>query len=151
MLKVFWMVVLASALTLGTAAVTNAIDPGPTGGQSGSQLNSLDSQTGSQSEAGKTGIGSTSGTDASVNSGLKSTSQPVPCPNPGMRSDSDTKMKADQSVKTEQNVEKKSAADAARDAMANVKTADPNLKQDTTRNPEARSSAETTNRMSSGC
>jgi hypothetical protein len=151
MLKAFWIVTVAVALTLGTAAMSSAADQAPPGGQSGSQLNSLDSQAGSPSEAGKTGIGSTSGTDASVNSGLKSTSQPVPCQNPGMRSETDTKIKADQSMKTEQSMEKKSAADAAREAMANVKTADPNLGPDTARNPDARSSAETTNRMNPGC
>src|SRR5205807_337228 len=51
-------------------------------GQSSSELNSLGSQSGSPSESGKTGIGSTSGSDASIDTGLKATTQDknMPCP-----------------------------------------------------------------------
>ena len=135
--------VLAAVLALGTATISSAIDPA--GGQSSSQLNSLDPQSGSPSESGKTGIGSTSGADASVETGLKATPQPVPCQSPGaMRSEVDAKAKAGQ------NTDKRSAADAAQEAMANIKTPDSSLDRDTARNPEARSNAETGNRMS-GC
>ena len=52
----------------------------PSAGQSSSELGSLSPRSGSPSESGKTGIGSISGSDASIDTGLKATTQGTPCP-----------------------------------------------------------------------
>ena len=69
----------ATVVGLGLTGIAAADQPG---GQSSSELNSLSPQSGSASESGKTGIGSTSGSDASADTGLKATSQDkmTPCP-----------------------------------------------------------------------
>jgi hypothetical protein len=70
----------ATVMGLGLTGIAGAAaDPA---GQSSSELNTLSPQSGSLSESGKTGIGSTSGSDASIGTGLKATSQDkmTPCP-----------------------------------------------------------------------
>jgi hypothetical protein len=137
MIKSLAIAAFAAMLALGTAGMSSAIDP--LGGQSSSQLNSLDSRSGSPSETGKTGIGSTSGTDASIDTGLKATTQPCVA--------SDARPGMDPAMKTDRSTGKPSAADAAREAMSNVKKPDSTVNSDTTLNPDARSSAETSARM----
>ncbi len=86
MVKTIAIAALAGALGLSLGSIASANDPSsknPSGGQSNSDLNSLSPRSGSPSESGKTGIGSTSGSDASIDTGLKSTSQDskmAPCP-----------------------------------------------------------------------
>src|SRR5205823_14429159 len=83
--------VFATVMLLGLSGMSNAADPSKE--QSSSELNSLGSRSGSPSESGKTGIGSTSGSDASVDTGLKATKQP--CPGQGSASVDSTKRSAE--------------------------------------------------------
>src|SRR5688572_25039577 len=80
MIKTIAIATFAAVMSLGLNMVASAADQA--GGQSSSELGSLSPQSGSPSESGKTGIGSTSGSDASIDTGLKSTTQEgkMPCP-----------------------------------------------------------------------
>src|SRR5437870_5883525 len=86
MVRTISSAVFATVLVLGLSGISNAADQPK--GQSSSELNSLGSRSGSPSESGKTGIGSTSGSDASIDTSLKATTQP--CPGQGSAS-KDTK------------------------------------------------------------
>src|SRR5437870_13702473 len=87
MVRTISSAVFATVLVLGLSGISSAADPSKE--QSSSELNSLDSRSGSPSESGKTGIGSTSGSDASIDTGLKATTQP--CPGQGSMSKDSTK------------------------------------------------------------
>jgi hypothetical protein len=145
MMKSLSIVALIAMMAVGTTGLSYAIDP--PGGQSSSELNSLNSRSGSPSETGKTGIGSTSGTDASIDTGLKATSQ-NPCPPAASQSQQPQQPMDMKDMKSEQSTGKPSAADAAREAMATVKKSDSTAEADNLRNPDARSSAESSSRMS---
>lgn len=81
MIKTISIASVAAVMVLGLYGLPNAYDD-PPGGQSSSQLDSLSPRSGSPSESGKTGIGSTSGSDATIDTGQKSTTQEgkMPCP-----------------------------------------------------------------------
>ena len=87
MVRTIWSAVFATVMVLGLSGISSAVDPPK--GQSSSELNSLDSRSGSPSESGKTGIGSTSGSDASIDTGVKAATQP--CPGQGSVSKDSTK------------------------------------------------------------
>ncbi|MEP6600432.1 MAG: hypothetical protein ABJB49_01320 [Nitrospirota bacterium] len=76
MVRTIWSAAFATVMVLGLSGISSAADQPK--GQSSSELNSLSPQSGSPSESGKTGIGSTSGSDASIDTGLKATTQPCP-------------------------------------------------------------------------
>ena len=76
MMRTIWSAAFATVMVLGLSGISSAADQPQ--GQSSSELNSLGSRSGSPSESGKTGIGSTSGSDASIDTGLKATKQPCP-------------------------------------------------------------------------
>jgi len=80
MVRTLAIAALVTVVGLSLSGIASAKDPST--GQSSSELNSMSPQTGSPSESGKTGIGSTSGSDASVGTGLKETTQGsmAPCP-----------------------------------------------------------------------
>jgi hypothetical protein len=87
MVKTLAIAALATVMVMGlslSSSIAGAKDPAkdPSAGQSSSELNTLSPRTGSPSESGKTGIGSTSGSDASIDTGLKATTQETmaPCP-----------------------------------------------------------------------
>jgi hypothetical protein len=84
MVKTIAIAAFATVMGIGLTGIAGAADP--PGGQSSSELGSLGSQSGSPSESGKTGIGSTSGSDASIDTGLKATSQDKMTPCPGKSS-----------------------------------------------------------------
>src|SRR5512132_2679769 len=86
MVRTIWSAAFATVMVLGLSGISSAADQPQ--GQSSSELNSLGSRSGSPSESGKTGIGSTSGSDASIDTGLKATTQPCP---PGAVSKDSTK------------------------------------------------------------
>ncbi len=100
MVKTLAIAVLATVMVMGVSlssfagAKDSAKDP--SAGQSSSELGSMSPQSGSPSESGKTGIGSTSGADASVGTGLKSTTQ-VPCPEQSAASSAKPDSKVDAS------------------------------------------------------
>ena len=87
MVRTIWSAAFATVMVLGLSGISSAADQPQ--GQSSSELNSLGSRSGSPSESGKTGIGSTSGSDASIDTGLKATKQP--CPGQGSASVDSTK------------------------------------------------------------
>jgi len=87
MVRTIWSAAFATVMVLGLSGISSAADQPQ--GQSSSELNSLGSRSGSPSESGKTGIGSTSGSDASIDTGLKATTQP--CPGQGSASTDSTK------------------------------------------------------------
>ena len=87
MVRTIWSAAFATVMVLGLSGISSAADQPQ--GQSSSELNSLGSRSGSPSESGKTGIGSTSGSDASIDTGLKATTQP--CPGQGSASMDSTK------------------------------------------------------------
>jgi len=91
MVRTILSAVFATVMLLGLSGISNAADPSKE--QSSSELNSLDSRSGSPSESGKTGIGSTSGSDASIDTVLKATTQP--CPGQGSMSNDSTKRNAE--------------------------------------------------------
>src|SRR5687768_14109826 len=85
--KTLAIAALAIIMGLGvtSTAMAGAKDPSakdPSAGQSSSELNTMSPRSGSPAESGKTGIGSTSGSDAGIDTGLKATSQGknTPCP-----------------------------------------------------------------------
>ena len=85
--KTLAIAVLATIMGLSftSTSMAGTKDPSakdPSAGQSSSELNTLSPRSGSPSESGKTGIGSTSGSDASIDTGLKATTQDknTPCP-----------------------------------------------------------------------
>jgi hypothetical protein len=119
MAKSLSFAVLAGVLLLGMTGVFAAEDP--IGGQPSPQVN-MNSQPGVSSETTITGSAPSS----------------TPC-----AGQSSTQFGADTTVKSQPDgMAKSSAAEAARNAMSNVKKAD-TVDSDTLRNPEARSSAET--------
>jgi hypothetical protein len=133
MVKSFIFAVLAAVMLLGMTGVFAADDP--IGGQPNPQVN-MNSQSGASSDTTITGSGPGSKTDAGIDNSLRGTS--VPCV--GQRS---TQFGSDTTVTSQpEGMPKSSAAEAARNAMSNVKKAD-SVDSDTLRNPEARSSAET--------
>ena len=142
MFKSLSVAMLATIMVLGMASVSSSAND-PVGGQSSSQLNSMSPQSGSPSETGKTGIGSTSGTDANIDTGLKETTQTAPCASPGT-------VKPGKEPNTKADVGKHSAEDAAREALANVKKSDSAIESDTMRNPDAGRSAESSARLEAG-
>jgi len=87
MVRTIWSAAFATVMVLGLSGISSAADQPK--GQSSSELNSLGSRSGSPSESGKTGIGSTSGSDASIDNSLKATTQP--CPGQGSASMDSTK------------------------------------------------------------
>ena len=118
----------ATVMGLGLTSIAGAADQQK--GQSSSELNTLSPRSGSPSESGNTGIGSTSGSDASIDTGLKATSQDklAPCPDKS----------------SAQNTERNKAgtlSDQQRQAKSDSKDSS------TTRQPDARSSAEVSSRM----
>ena len=84
MVRTISSAVFATVMVLGLSGISSAADPPKA--QSSSELNSLDSRSGSPSESGKTGIGSTSGSDSSIDTGVKNATQP--CPQGSMSKDS---------------------------------------------------------------
>lgn len=86
MVRTISIATFATVMVLGLSSVGSATDP--VKGQSSSEINSLSPRSGSPSESGKTGIGSTSGSDASIDTGLKATTQGANAPCPGQSASS---------------------------------------------------------------
>jgi len=88
MFKTFAIAALATVFGLGvaTTVATAGSAMNTPSGQSSSELGTLSPRSGSPSESGNTGIGSTSGSDASIDTGLKATSQGTMAPCPEQRS-----------------------------------------------------------------
>jgi hypothetical protein len=124
----------ATVMGLGLTGIAGAADQPK--GQSSSELNSLSPQSGSASESGKTGIGSTSGSDASIDTGLKATSQEKMAPCPGKSS----AQSAEHNKGT--GIVEGTLGDQQRQAKADSKDSS------TMRQSDARSSAEMSSRMS---
>jgi len=84
MVKTIAIAAFVTVMGIGLTGIAGAADQ--PAGQSSSELNTLSPRSGSASESGKTGIGSTSGSDASIDTGLKATSQDKMTPCPGKSS-----------------------------------------------------------------
>ena len=134
MVKSIAIAAFATVMGMGLTGIAGAADP--PGGQSSSELGSLGSQSGSPSESGKTGIGSTSGSDASIDTGLKATSQDKMTPCPGKTS----AQSAERSKGT--GIVEGTLGDQQRQAKSE------SMDSSTMRQSEARSSAEMSSRMS---
>ena len=134
MVKSIAIAAFATVMGMGLTGIAGAADP--PGGQSSSELGSLGSQSGSPSESGKTGIGSTSGSDASIDTGLKATSQDKMTPCPGKSS----AQSAERNKGT--GIVEGTLGDQQRQAKSE------SMDSSTMRQSDARSSAETSARMS---
>ena len=108
------------------------------GGQSSSELGSLSPRSGSPSESGNTGIGSTSGSDAAIDTGLKATTQEgkTPCPEQSAASSAERNKGV--------GIVQGTLGEQEREAKSSSK-----MDSTTPRHSDARSSAETSSRMSS--
>jgi hypothetical protein len=132
MVRTIVIAAFATVVGIGLTGIAGAADP--PGGQSSSELNSLGSQSGSPSESGKTGIGSTSGSDASVGTGLKATSQEKMTPCPGQSS--------------AKSAEGNKGAGIVEGTLGDQQRQAKSDSMDSSRQPEARSSAEISSRLS---